>query len=168
MSHKIGQFNHTDESKKKISKNNAKYWLGKKRSTETREKISKIQTGKKRVSHSEETKRKMSESSKGEKCYLWKGGITPEVRKFRNGIEIRLWRESVFARDNWICQKCDQRGGKLNAHHIQNFSEYKELRTSIENGITFCEKCHKKFHKKYGKKSNNIEQINEFLKFRYD
>lgn len=54
---------------------------------------------------------------------------------------MRLWREAVFARDNWTCQKCKIMGGELNPHHIKNFAECPELRTSIENGITLCEKC---------------------------
>ena len=75
---------------------------------------------------------------------------------------MRLWREAVFARDNWTCQKCQIKGGKLHPHHVRNFSEIIELRTSIENGITFCEKCHKIFHKIYGVRNNTLEQVKEF------
>lgn len=91
-------------------------------------------------------------------------GRTPENKKIRASVEVQLWRNSVFSRDNWSCQKCTQRGGKLRAHHIRNFAEYPELRTSIENGITLCDRCHLDFHVLYGKKKNNLEQINNFIK----
>ena len=39
-----------------------------------------------------------------------------------------------------------------------------KIRTSIENGITFCKECHLIFHKKYGTKNNTKEQVNKFLK----
>ena len=100
----------------------------------------------------------------GEKHPRWKGGITPQNVKIKTSIEYRLWREVVFARDNWTCQKCKKKGGRLNPHHIENFSEFPELRFAIDNGITFCEKCHKLFHKIYGRINNNKKQIEEFLK----
>ena len=108
----------------------------------------------------------MSEASRGEKAYNWKGGVSSKNKRIRMGIEIRLWREAVFARDNYTCQKCEERGGKIQAHHIKNFAECIEQRTSIENGIVFCEKCHKLFHKKYGIKNNDQQQLEEFLKGR--
>jgi len=117
--------------------------------------------------HSGETKRKMSKAQikrvKEGRNHLFKGGISKESYKIRQGIEIRLWRESVFARDNWICQKCEERSGNHNAHHILNFGEFPELRTAIDNGITFCENCHKKFHKKFGYRNNTKEQITNFI-----
>ena len=130
-------------------------------SEESKRKISKGHKGK---HHSKEIREKLSESHKSEKSYMWKGGITPENEKARHNVEFRLWREAVFARDNWICQKCGERGGKLHPHHIFNFATYLDLRFAIDNGITLCEKCHRKFHKKYGKNNNTKEQLEEFLK----
>lgn len=112
---------------------------------------------------SKETIEKRVSKMRGSDNPAWKGGVVSENTKIRNSIEFRLWRETVYARDDWICQKCGERGGKLHAHHILNFSDYKELRFVIDNGITFCKKCHIKFHLKYSKTHNNKEQVKEFL-----
>mgnify|MGYP001558680270 CR=1 FL=1 len=96
---------------------------------------------------SEETKLRLSWINEGDGSPNWKGGVTPENQLIRQRIEYRLWREAVFARDNWTCQKCRKRGGKLVAHHIKYFSEYPESRFAIDNGITLCKECHKLFHK---------------------
>jgi 5-methylcytosine-specific restriction endonuclease McrA len=73
----------------------------------------------------------------------------------RAGIDFRLWREAVFARDNWTCQRCLKRGGQiLHPHHIKSFAKYPELRFAIDNGTTLCRDCHKLEHKKDEKKQN--------------
>lgn len=93
----------------------------------------------------------------------WKGGITPLNYKIRSSVESKLWIQSVFARDGYVCQKTGIKGGKLVAHHILNFSKYPELRFAIDNGITLSVKSHKEFHKIYGTRNNTQEQIDEFL-----
>ena len=107
---------------------------------------------------------------KGEKGNNWKGGISSENNRIRGSIETRLWREAVFARDNWTCQKCRARSGSktvyLHSHHIKNFVEYPDLRFAIDNGIAFCKDCHWKFHNIYGRKNNNEAQIKKFLRIR--
>jgi len=86
-----------------------------------------------------------------------------EKRGKHLGKEYREWRVAVFERDNYTCQKCNEKGGELNAHHICGFKDYPELRFEIKNGITFCKKCHGKFHKKYGVKNNTHEQLEEYI-----
>jgi hypothetical protein len=99
----------------------------------------------------------------GDKSHLWRGGITPENTKIRTSLEVKLWRKACYERDNFTCQKYGVRTGGLVVHHINNFSEFPELRTCIENGITLSVKAHREFHKKYGFRNNNRKQLEEFL-----
>ena len=164
-------YRHSLETLAKMKKS----MTGFRHSKETREKFKLIQT--ERFKNPQERK-KISKKlkghipwNKGVKCpqfsgsnhWNWKGGITSEQSKIRAFIEYKLWRSSVFARDNFTCQKCGQRGKGLTAHHIQNFAQYPDLQFAINNGITFCEKCHKEFHHIFGIKNNTREQINEFF-----
>lgn len=80
-----------------------------------------------------------------------------EDNDFRKTPEYIKWRDSVYKRDNYTCQMCHTKGGNLNAHHIKPFSKYKELRLQIENGITLCEKCHKKVHKDKRNKNAGVD-----------
>lgn len=67
----------------------------------------------------------------------------------RNDKGYAKFRKDVLERDEYTCQIC---GGneKLEVHHIKPYAGYKNLRTTVSNGITLCEKCHKKAHRKRG------------------
>lgn len=60
--------------------------------------------------------------------------------------KYKVWRTTIYERDNYTCQDCGKRGGKLNAHHIKPWKQYPSLRYEISNGITLCWDCHKKAH----------------------
>jgi len=150
--------------REKISMNNSKYWLGKKRgpiSEETREKH-RIARAKQIIT--KEHKIKIAEGRMGSKNWMWKGGITSENDKVRKSRQYELWRNYCFERDNFTCQISGNSGGNLVVHHINNFSDFPELRLVINNGITLCEELHKEFHHIYGVKNNTEEQLNEFIK----
>lgn len=117
--------------------------------------------------HTIETRKKLSKLAKerilaGTHNFIDLGVIS-ENKKDRMSSKFRIWREGVFKRDDWTCQKCNIRGGILHPHHILNFLDYEELRYDVTNGVTFCKKCHGKFHKTYGTRKNNDLQRKEFL-----
>ena len=69
---------------------------------------------------------------KGARNFNWKGGITSTRNKIYQSPEYQLWRDGVFVRDGYTCQKYETRGVKLHAHHIRNFSQFPELRFVID------------------------------------
>ena len=163
----------TDKTKRKISRNSARYWLGKHLSEETKRKIGEGNKGKKL---SEEHKKKMSEIMKGKnkgrkngmfgkvpwnkgKKWLqfsgknhprWKGDkIKDERKRLRKDVKYKEWRTAVFTRDSFRCQICLKTGDNLIAHHIKPWKNYPDLRYCIDNGITLCVPCHHKVHSKF-------------------
>lgn len=106
--------------------------------------------------HTAESRLKMSIAQKarwaanpryGPNAAHWKGGITKPNKLARTSAAFVAWREAVFSRDDWTCQECGQRGGRLHAHHIKRFSKYPELRYDVYNGITLCRECHFELHR---------------------
>lgn len=88
----------------------------------------------------------------------WKGGTSTASQRFRASKIYALWREAVFARDDFTCQSCGKRGGKLTAHHIKTFAAHPDLRLEVSNGITLCRRpCHS------GIKGREIESESRFL-----
>jgi len=136
---------------------------GKKTNKDVLLKLSKIRKGK-RVSIKTEFKKG---DTIREKNVNWKGGITPLTKQIRHCFKYRQWISDIFQRDAYTCQECNQKGGKLNAHHVKEFSkiieEYKiktleqalncEELWNINNGLTLCKDCHKKT-KNYGRKKD--------------
>jgi len=131
---------HTGDTKKKMRENSPHYWKDKKRNKEFGQKVKErnLKLGLKPPI----MKGKNHPRWKGDKC------ITPINMRIRKSFEYKIWRKSVFERDNYRCVLCGKIGGKLNAHHIKSFAKYSELRFDINNGITMCEKCHKIGRKK--------------------
>lgn len=130
-------------TKKKISQNNAKYWLGKKLPEYMRKKVGNSLNG---YRHSEATKKKIAISNRGrisywrgkhnpsvagKKNWNWKGGIYPFMLKIRDLLEYTTWRKKVFEKNSFRCVICKVPGGwsktqkkkiELEADHIKAFS----------------------------------------------
>lgn len=99
----------------------------------------------------------------GKNHHWYNHELKDEDRKTRKSCEQYSFRNEVYRRDNYTCQKCFKYGGFLNAHHLDAYHWAKDLRSDPNNGITLCKVCHRKFHKIYGTKYNTKEQMKEFL-----
>lgn len=93
------------------------------------------------------------------------GFITSQNIRIRQSEKYRLWRASIYKRDDFTCQIClVKSSGDLNAHHIISLrkllKDYKKDKIDfdddyfydIKNGITLCETCHENLHKEKGYK----------------
>ena len=105
---------------------------------------------------------------RGENSPYWKGDAVNENRRARDCFEYDNWRKLVFEKNDYVCQCCGIRGGRLNAHHIKDFANYKELRYVVDNGITLCSSCHDftvkgSFHNTYGTRGTTPEQLEEYI-----
>lgn len=144
---------------KKVTKGRISYFKGKTHSDKSRKLMSEARLNNKNrldKSHSLESRKKISAklrepgcAATGKRNVNWKGGVTPLNEKIRKSVEYVDWRKSVFQRDDFTCQHCDDsKGGNLHAHHIKQFSEFPELRFEVSNGLTLCRNCHEKVHSK--------------------
>lgn len=135
-------------------------------SVETRNKLRLASLGKKKGEYTLERRRHMSEAHLKirEKSHLWRGGIASQTVQRRNLWEYKLWRETVFKRDNWTCQSCKKRSkvGErvfLHAHHIKPFSLFPEFSFNIDNGITLCKSCHSRTPSYLNRYNNRSEYV---------
>lgn len=108
--------------------------------------------------------KKISESQLGAKHPLYNPNKTDEERfRKREYPEYYNWRKSVFKRDKYTCQCCGEEGGELNAHHIEAYSRALELRTSVDNGITLCKRCHDDYHRDFYRNDADADSFYEFM-----
>lgn len=132
------------ETSKRMSENNARANLGKKRTIEARIKTSLALTG--------------------ENNPNWQGGKEPENNRIRKSLKYQLWRQSILKRDDYTCQICKKYGGKLQVDHIKPFALFRKLRFELSNGRTLCIPCHRKtdthgYRKMYRKKINYLSEL---------
>ncbi len=124
---------------------------------------------------SEETREKIRNKLKGRprpdlrgvNAGNWRGGISPLRLQIRKCFEYSQWQRTILSRDDYTCQICSIRGGKLAIDHFpKSFSgiirenEIKTLQEArecdalwgLDNGRTLCRPCHLKTDN-YGAKS---------------
>ena len=138
-------FKHTQETKDKISKNSARFFLGKKLSDEHNKKCHQNQV-----------------YFSGEKSRRWiKDRTQLKIsRKHSYDTLYREWSSNVKKRDNWKCRITDKNcSGRLESHHILSWRDYPELRYDINNGITLCHKHHPRKHEDEEKLSPCFKEL---------
>ena len=116
---------------------------GKKRSDETKAKISTARTDKKYPNLAGE-----NNGMFGKRSPNWKGGVTPERQALYSSENWKEIVKSIFERDGYICRRCGKKSGHLHTHHIKSWAECAEGRTDIDNLITVCKRCHLWIHSK--------------------
>lgn len=141
------------------------WMVGKKHTDETKLKISLKKRGKPSYTRTEESNKNVSISKlgkprfdmRGENNPFWKGGLTALNYKVRYCLEYKEWRRIILKRDNYTCQMCLKRGGKLQVDHIKQFARIMtenkitslemarncEELWNINNGRVLCLPCHK-------------------------
>lgn len=162
----------SEESKEKMRqaklKNPVRYWSGKKISKEHKGKLfagkaTKAPTPRLGQTLSQHSRHKISQTLKkkyasgklkspftgmkpklGSDSPNWKGGISQIGQKLRTSSEYKKFHDEVLKRDDYTCQYCKHRGGKLQVDHVKSFIQFPELRTESKNAITLCVDCHKK------------------------
>lgn len=72
-----------------------------------------------------------------------------QLKRDAGNSKYREWRKYIIKRDGNKCQYpgCKEEDG-LQVHHIKKFSKFKHLKIDKLNGITLCEKCHRKIYNK--------------------
>jgi hypothetical protein len=130
-----------------------KWRLGVSHSKETRLKISNTMKGRPSNTlgkhHTEETKLKMSKARSREKHWNWQGGISLEPYSVNWKETLR---RSIRERDAYVCKICGLPQGDIahDVHHI----DYDKKNCDPNNLITLCHGCHTKtsFNREYWKK----------------
>lgn len=107
--------------------------------------------------HTKETIEIIRGKRDGSNSNFWKGGITPIRNLIRELPEMHIWKGKIMKRDEYTCQECKVRGGKLEVHHIKSFSDIiitNNIKTiedaknciglwQLLNGEVLCKECHK-------------------------
>jgi len=109
--------------------------------------------------HTEESKRKIGESSKqrtGKRNPNYKDGkYVRRPRDFKIH-EFAPVRNRAFNRDDFTCHYCSRKGGHLHAHHILPYWVRPEAFLDIDNLVTVCTKCH--FNKAHKENWHNFDK----------
>ena len=99
-----------------------------------------------------DTRKKISASLQGIELGEWSGFKESVNQLVRKSCDYVKWRDKVFKRDKYACQKCGAKCGggvvvELHAHHIRGFAQHPKLRFEVNNGTTLCVDCHHREHK---------------------
>lgn len=92
---------------------------------------------------------------------------TKKVEEVRNTKEYKNWVKEIKERDDHCCVLWGM-DKNIEAHHVESFKNNVERRLIINNGITLCHWCHKKYHAIYDLENSNVKTLlNFFKKYRF-
>ena len=80
---------------------------------------------------------------------IYKKSVTPKTSKNKRGFNQVAWASMVKLRDG-KCTECNS-VYDLHAHHIKPYKDNESLRFDVNNGVTLCGQCHRKWHKENGR-----------------
>ena len=141
------------------------------------QKIRKKGTSLKELGHKDDCQCAFCRDHHGKNNNNYKGGISTLYGLIKVLDEYKIWRKSIFQRDNYTCQDCGQVGGEIHSHHkklfyiilrefLQEYNQFSPIEEKeilvrlaityspfwdIDNGITLCKECHKKVGHKWAK-----------------
>jgi len=98
----------------------------------------------------------------------WKGGVSLIKKPFPESRQLKKWmvfRNQQLKNDFYQCYKCSSRlfSNQLQIHHLLSQTKFPDQIFEEQNCITFCIKCHREFHKKYGIKRFTPQNAIEFI-----
>lgn len=102
------------------------------------------------TTHSAETRAKLAESHRGEKCNFWRGGISfePYCIKFNDEFKERV--REFFGRG---CAECGspENGERLHVHHVNYHKDSCCAEDVAPLFVPLCRSCHAKtnFNREY-------------------
>lgn len=115
---------------------------------------------------------KLSERMRGEHNPNYNHNLTDEQRREREDArrspEYWRWQKAVIARDAHSCVLCSSTEG-VKAHHFYSFTNFRDLRYDVENGIALCDAHHMQgfpgsFHDIFGHDGGTVAtQFIEYL-----
>lgn len=91
---------------------------------------------------------------------------TEESRRERNrftDLELHL---KCFEAYDYRCDVCTLYKMQLNAHHKNSWKHYPDQRFILDNLVSLCVYCHRKFHSVYGNGKTSVNTEGQYLEFK--
>ena len=93
--------------------------------------------------------------------------IDLKEQRFYSNRDWLFTRDTVRKRDKYLCKLCES-NNKISyvdtVHHIVELKEDWSKRTSLDNLICLCSRCHYYVHKKYNKDFKSKKEMQEKLR----
>ncbi|PTM58004.1 HNH endonuclease [Desmospora activa] len=78
------------------------------------------------------------------------------------------WAEKVKENFNRSCIVCGEKNWSLQAHHLYARHSFPEIKKDTLNGVALCVKCHKRYHRDFGRGKNTGEEFIKWIEYLKD